>query len=50
MYLLRKTGRLIGRVHAADQEEALRKAYEEFEIPEKERFRISVLQLSVSRV
>lgn len=32
--------KFIGYVQASDQEEALKKAYEEFKIPERERFKI----------
>jgi len=42
VYRLRKKAQLIGRVQAKDQKEALERAYAEFQIPEHERFRISV--------
>ena len=42
VYMLRKRGMRLGTVEAKDIEEALKKAYDEYEIAEADRWRISV--------
>jgi hypothetical protein len=46
VYLLRKRAQVLGRVMAPNEKEALQKAYGDFEIPESERFKISVKRIT----